>query len=84
VTGRISILIFRWQERQKAIEVSPLTETTPGFGYAVEHSAHVGMKELIERSDGGIFSSEGGYHLGSMSTMVHPSRSKYPARIELV
>ena len=39
-------LIFRWHSLQIDRIESPRTPTTPGAGYDVEHSEHVGMKLL--------------------------------------
>jgi len=65
------------------MEDSPLTDTTPGAGKGVEHSEHVGMKLLAMISVLSQYAPHVRNYQGNKSTTVHPSRSRYPARMEL-
>ena len=83
----MDILILPWHSLHTAVEDSPRTETMPGKGSGVEQPEQVGMKLLRQttlvtskRKGSGERSC---IYLGSMSVIVHPSRSKYPARTEL-
>jgi hypothetical protein len=81
---KVIVLIFRWHWRQKAIDVSPLTDVTPGRVKVVEHSAQVGINELQGNSlDVLVWTRSVNCYLGSISMMVQPARSKWPARMEL-